>query len=119
LLRADGACGGLGQPPVAIHDPCFYGRYLKLSEAPRQVLRSLGLEYVEVRNCREFTSCCGGPAESVSPALNREILGRRATELQASGAPVVTMCPICLANLLKTGLPVEDLASLLDRSWET
>ncbi len=104
-----------GQPPVAIHDPCFYGRYLKLSEGPRQVLRSLGLEYVEVRNCGEFTSCCGGPAESVSPALNREILGRRVAELQASGAPVVTLCPICLANLLKAGLPVEDLASLVAR----
>jgi Fe-S oxidoreductase len=36
-------------------------------------------------------------------------------ELKASGAPVVTMCPICLANLLKAGLPVEDLASLADR----
>ena len=104
-----------GQPPVAIHDPCFYGRYLKLSEGPRQVLRSLGLEYVEVRNCGEFTSCCGGPAESVSPALNREILGRRVAELKACGAPVVTMCPICLANLLKAGLPVEDLASLVAR----
>ncbi|MGD0217701.1 MAG: (Fe-S)-binding protein [Desulfobaccales bacterium] len=119
LLRTDGAGGGLGQPPVAIHDPCFYGRYLKLSDTPRQVLRSLGQEYVEVRNCGEFTSCCGGPAESVSPALNREILGRRAAELQESAAPVVTMCPICLANLLKTGLPVEDLASLLDRTWRT
>ena len=104
-----------GQPPVAIHDPCFYGRYLKLSEGPRAVLRSLGLEYVEVRNCGEFTSCCGGPAESVSPALNREILERRVAELKASGAPVVTMCPICLANLLKAGLPVEDLASLVAR----
>ncbi|MDP1761095.1 MAG: (Fe-S)-binding protein, partial [Deltaproteobacteria bacterium] len=59
----------------------------------------------------------GGPAESVSPALNREILGRRVAELKASGAPVVTFCPICLANLLKAGLPVEDLASLLDRYW--
>jgi len=106
-----------GQPPVTIHDPCFYGRYLKLSEGPRQVLRSLGREFVEVRNCGEFTSCCGGPAESVSPALNREILGRRVAELEASGAPVVTFCPICLANLLKAGLPVEDLASLLTRSW--
>jgi len=111
--------GGSGSRPVTIHDPCFYGRYLNLADAPRQVLRSLGLDYVEVRNCGEFTSCCGGPAESVSPALNREILGRRVAELKASGAPVVTMCPICLANLLKTGLPVEDLASLLDRSWET
>ncbi len=115
LLRISEPRPKNGQPPVAIHDPCFYGRYLKLSEGPRQVLQSLGLEYVDVRNCGEFTSCCGGPAESVSPALNREILGRRVAELEASGAPVVTFCPICLANLLKAGLVVEDLASLLGR----
>jgi Fe-S oxidoreductase len=115
LLRLDEPAGGNGRRPVTIHDPCFYGRYLKLSEGPRQVLRSLGLECVEVRNCGEFTYCCGGPAESVSPALNREILGHRVAELKANGAPVVTMCPICLANLLKAGLPVEDLASLAGR----
>ncbi|MFZ0051777.1 MAG: (Fe-S)-binding protein [Desulfobaccales bacterium] len=115
LLRINEAGGGNGKPPVTIHDPCFYGRYLELSEGPRQVLRSLGLQYVEVRNCGAFTSCCGGPAESVSPALNREILERRVAELRASGAPVVTFCPICLANLLKAGLPVEDLASLVGR----
>jgi Fe-S oxidoreductase len=106
-----------GRPPVALHDPCFYGRYLKVSEGPRRLLAGLGLACADVRNCGEFTSCCGGPAESVSPALNREILGRRAAELQAAGAPVVTFCPICLANLLKAGLAVEDLASLLDRYW--
>ena len=117
LLRPQEVSRGNGRPPVAIHDPCFYGRYLKLSEGPRQLLTALGLNYADVRNCGEFTSCCGGPAESVSPALNREILDRRVAELKASGAPVVTFCPICLANLLKAGLPVEDLASLLDRSW--
>jgi Fe-S oxidoreductase len=114
LLRLDRAADGNGRR-VAIHDPCFYGRYLKLSEAPRQVLRTLGLDYVEVRNCGEFTSCCGGPAESVSPALTREILGRRVAELKAHGAPVVTMCPLCLANFLQAGLDVEDLASLAGR----
>jgi Fe-S oxidoreductase len=117
LLPPNEVSRGNGRPPVAIHDPCFYGRYLKLSEGPRRLLTGLGLTYAEVRNCGEFTSCCGGPAESVSPALNREILGRRVAELKASGAPVVTFCPICLANLLKAGLPVEDLASLLDRYW--
>jgi Fe-S oxidoreductase len=117
LLRPREVSRGNGRPPVAIHDPCFYGRYLKVSEGPRQLLTALGLKYAEVRNCGEFTSCCGGPAESVSPALNREILDRRVAELKASGGPVVTFCPICLANLLKAGLPVEDLASLLDRSW--
>lgn len=114
LLRLGEPDGGNGKPPVAIHDPCFYGRYLKVSEGPRQVLKSMGLEYVEVRNSGEFTSCCGGPAESVSPALNREILERRAAELKAAAAAVVTFCPICLANLLKAGLAVEDLASLAD-----
>jgi Fe-S oxidoreductase len=117
LLRPHEVSRGNGRPPVAIHDPCFYGRYLKVSEGPRQLLAGLGLPYTEVRNCGEFTSCCGGPAESVSPALNREILHRRVAELKAGGAPVVTFCPICLANLLKAGLPVEDLASLLDRNW--
>lgn len=116
LLRLSRSGNGNGQPPVVFHDPCFYGRYLKLSEQPRQVLQNLGLEYVEVRNHGEFTSCCGGPAESVSPALNREILNRRVAELKESGAPVVTMCPICLANLLKTGTPVEDLATVVARS---
>jgi Fe-S oxidoreductase len=115
LLECRAPAGGNGKPPVVLHDPCFYGRYLQLSEGPRRVLRSLGLEYVEVRNCGEFTSCCGGPAESVSPALSREILGRRVAELKNTGAPVVTFCPICLANLLKAGLPVEDLASLVGR----
>ena len=117
LLRPHEGSRGNGRPPVAIHDPCFYGRYLKVSEGPRRLLTDLGLPYADVRNCGEFTSCCGGPAESVSPALNREILDRRVAELKASGAPVVTFCPICLANLLKAGLPVEDLASLLDRNW--
>lgn len=115
LLHLHQVGGGNGTPPVTLHDPCFYGRYLQLSEGPRRVLKSLGLKYVEVRNCGEFTSCCGGPAESVSPALNREILGRRAEELKAAAAPVVTFCPICLANLMKAGLPVEDLASYLGR----
>ncbi len=104
-----------GHPPVAVHDPCFYGRYLEMSEAPTRVLNNLGIECVEVRRSGTFTHCCGGPAESVSPALNREILGRRVEELQATGAPVVTMCPICLANLLKAGVPVEDLANVAAR----
>ena len=69
---------------MAIHDPCFYGRYLDFSEVPRKVLRSLGSSYVEVAGCGAFTSCCGGPAESVSPALTREIL--EGTSGRAPGA---------------------------------
>jgi len=100
---------------VTLHDPCFYGRYLELSDAPRKVIENLGIEHLPVRNSGTFTSCCGGPAESVSPKLTAEILGRRVEELKATGAFVVAMCPICLGNLLRAGVPAEDLSTLVAR----
>jgi Fe-S oxidoreductase len=100
---------------VTLHDPCFYGRYLELSDVPRQVVENLGIQQVPVRNCGTFTHCCGGPAESVSPKLNAEILGKRVKELKETGAPVVAMCPICLGNLLKAGVQAEDLSTLVAR----
>jgi Fe-S oxidoreductase len=104
-----------GERRVTLHDPCFYGRYLELSDAPRRVVENLGIQQVPVRNCGTFTNCCGGPAESVSPKLTTEILARRVNELRETGAPVVAMCPICLGNLLKAGVPAEDLSTLVAR----
>ena len=57
----------------------------------------------------------GGPAESISPKLSKEVLGRRVEELQSTGYPIIAMCPICLANLRKAGAQVEDLSSLIGR----
>jgi Fe-S oxidoreductase len=104
-----------GNKQVTLHDPCFYGRYLELSDAPRKLIANLGIEHVPVRNSGAFTGCCGGPAESVSPKLTAEVLGRRVEELKATGAPVVAMCPICLGNLLRAGVPAEDLSTLVAR----
>jgi Fe-S oxidoreductase len=100
---------------VTLHDPCFYGRYLELSDAPRKVLADIGITVDEVRNSRTFTSCCGGPAESVSPALSKEVMERRVDELQSTRASIVAMCPICLGNLRKSGADVEDLSSVIAR----
>jgi Fe-S oxidoreductase len=87
-----------GRKQVTLHDPCFYGRYLQLSHVPLKILENLGIECLGVRHSGEFTNCCGGPAESVSPKLTKEILGKRVEELQSTGAPIVAMCPICLGN---------------------
>ena len=104
-----------GSKRVTLHDPCFYGRYLELSDAPRRVIDNLGIGHVPVRSSGVFTSCCGGPAESVSPRLTAEVLHRRVEELKATGAPVVAMCPICLGNLLRAGVQAEDLSTLVAR----
>ncbi len=100
---------------VTLHDPCFYGRYLELSDVPRKVLDDFGITNIDVRNSGKFTSCCGGPAESVSPALTKEILSKRYAELKETGAPIVAYCPICLGNLIKAGADVEDLSTLIAR----
>jgi Fe-S oxidoreductase len=104
-----------GHTRITLHDPCFYGRYLELADVPRRVLERLNVECVAVRNTGQFTNCCGGPAESISPKLSREIGGRRIAELQATDAPVVAMCPICMANLRKGGVEVEDLSTVIAR----
>lgn len=101
---------------LTLHDPCFYGRYLELSDAPRRALASMGYDCTDVRESGPFTSCCGGPAESISPRLAHEIGARRVENLAATGAQVVTMCPICLNNLEKSGANVVDLSTILAQS---
>jgi Fe-S oxidoreductase len=107
--------GEHGTKQVTIHDPCMYGRYLDMSDVPTKVLENLGIECVAVRNSGTFTSCCGGPVESISPKLSKEVLHRRVKELQATGAPIVAMCPICMTHLKKGGIEVEDLSTLIAR----
>jgi Fe-S oxidoreductase len=106
---------GNGNGRVTLHDPCFYGRYLELSDVPAKVLAGLGIESVPIKNSGLFTNCCGGPAESVSPKLSSEIVTRRIDELNFTGEPIIAMCPICYGNLKKAGADVEDLSTLIAR----
>ena len=107
-----------GARRIALHDPCFYGRYLELSDVPARVLSDMGIECVPIRNSGLHTNCCGGPAESISPKLAGEVVDRRITELKEADAPIVAMCPICLGNLRKAGADVEDLSTLIARQAE-
>ena len=102
-----------GHRRVTLHDPCFYGRYLELSDVPAKVLAGLDVECAPIRNAGAFTSCCGGPAESISPKLSTEVGSRRVEELQVPGEKIVAMCPICLGNLKKMGADVEDLSTVI------
>jgi len=98
---------------ITLHDPCFYGRYLGLSDVPQKKLSRLGIHCRPVPQSGDFTHCWGGPAESISPKLASEVGGRGLSQLETTGAPLLAMCPICLGNLRKPGADVEDLSSVI------
>jgi len=98
---------------ITIHDPCFYGRYLKVSDVPRVILSNLGVEVRETENHGKLTICCGGPLESLYPSYAKELGKRRVEELKKTGCPIIGMCPICLANLGRAGIEIKDLSELL------
>jgi Fe-S oxidoreductase len=65
---------------VTFHDPCHLGRFNRGYDAPREILRLLGCELVEMGRCRSNSFCCGAgggriwmpdPVGADKPAHNR------------------------------------------------
>ena len=44
---------------ITFHDPCYLGRANNEYEAPRDLLRKLEVELVEMKNCKKKGLCCG------------------------------------------------------------
>jgi Fe-S oxidoreductase len=121
--------------PIALkatyHDPCHLGRMLGVFDEPREIIRALGIELVEMEHNREFSTCCGGGGgvTAVSPRLSAEIAKNRVRDALTVGAEtIITVCPTCvptllrgagrLANEVDTFVDILDLWKLLDDALE-
>ncbi len=109
--------GNLGLE-VTIHDPCYYARYSDIRAQPRALLSKIGVKVKEVKRSGENTFCCGGPIEALSPNFSKKVSEMRLNELRNASKIVVTMCPICFANLNrvnndKNKVTIVDIAELL------
>ncbi len=100
------------------HDPCHMGRYSGMYEQPRNILKSLGIELVEMKYNREKAICCGGGGgvRANYPELARAISEERMDYAQKTGADIlVTPCPMCYICLKEAakGIEVYELSQLL------
>jgi Fe-S oxidoreductase len=114
---------------VTYHDPCYLARHNRLTEPPRQVLRALGCELVEMPRHGLNTFCCGagggriwmtdGPRDAERPSESRI---REAVALGVGH--FVVACPkdfVMYGDAVKTTgntdrITVIDLVQLVDQA---
>src|SRR5690554_5691983 len=84
---------------ITFHDPCYLGRANGEYEAPRDLLKKLEVELVEMRRCKSNALCCGaGGAQMFKEAEpgNKEINIERTEEAAGTEAEIIaTGCPFC------------------------
>ena len=95
--------GRSGDGRAVYHDPCYLGRYQKIYDAPREVLRAaLGSQLVDMERSREKSFCCGGGGGHfwMETKEGERINTMRIQQVKEAGArQVVTSCPYCLHML--------------------
>lgn len=104
---------------VTYHDPCYLGRYNGEYEAPRRVLKALGIQVAEMKRSGFRSRCCGGGGGAPITDIpgERRIPDMRMNDVKESGAELVAVgCPQCTAMLegvVDASAEVRDIAELV------
>lgn len=114
---------------ITYHDPCYLGRHNGVYDAPRNVLRVLGNELLEMDRSRENAFCCGaGGAQfwkeeepgSERVSENRFHEAQQTLNSATSAKTLAVGCPFCKSMLGSTpgksdgdGIAIKDVAELL------
>lgn len=96
---------------VTYHDPCDFSRGLKILEEPREIIRKLGCELMEMEHNRGNSSCCGGGGGilmSDAPLSERIAITRIHEALDTGADVLITSCPTCEAVLKKAAKTVAE-----------
>jgi Fe-S oxidoreductase len=84
---------------ITFHDPCYLGRANGEYEAPRDLLRKLEVELIEMKSCKSRGLCCGaGGAQMFKDAEkgDKEVnIHRTEQALETKPEVVAAGCPFC------------------------
>lgn len=99
------------------HDPCHLGRHMGMYDEPRNVIRKLGIEFVEMERTKEYSLCCGagGGLRSQFKEISFEIGKQRVLEAMETGAEyLITCCPFCEYHLSKSAEKLGNKIKVVD-----
>lgn len=102
---------GLARKAV-FHDPCYLGRYQRIYDSPREVIKTVpGCRLSEMKYNRGQSFCCGGGGGHFWMDLKerKRINNLRIEQVERAGADtVITACAYC-KKMLDDGLKIKDL----------
>ncbi|THD66758.1 (Fe-S)-binding protein [Robertkochia marina] len=105
---------------ITFHDPCYLGRANNVYEAPRDLIKKLDAELVEMKNCRKKGLCCGAGGAQMfkEPEKGNKDVNIERTEQALETKPdiVAAGCPFCNTMLTDgvKGKEKEDEIEVLD-----
>ncbi|APA65477.1 MAG: (Fe-S)-binding protein [Maribacter dokdonensis] len=110
---------------ITFHDPCYLGRANGVYEAPRDLIRKLDAELIEMKSCKQRGLCCGAGGAQMfkEPEKGDKDVNIERTEQALETKPeiIAAGCPFCntmmtdgVKNKEKEGaVAVMDIAELI------
>jgi len=110
---------------ITFHDPCYLGRANNVYEAPRDLIKKLDAELIEMKNCKSKGLCCGAEGAQMfkEPEKGNKDINIKRTEQAINVKPdiIAAGCPFCntmMSDGVKSKekeniLPVKDIAELI------
>jgi Fe-S oxidoreductase len=84
---------------ITFHDPCYLGRANEIYEAPRDLIRKLDAELVEMKSCKSRGLCCGaGGAQmfkDAEPGKKEINVERTEQAIEVKPQIIAAGCPFC------------------------
>jgi heterodisulfide reductase subunit D len=84
---------------VTYHDSCRLGRHMGVYKQPREILKAMNVELVEMPSIEEKAICCGVNAFANCSEVSRKMQLDRLLEAKGTNtSAMLTFCPKCLIH---------------------
>ena len=116
--------GNLKGKRITYHDPCYLGRANEVFDIPRNLIKMLGVELVEMKRSKRRSFCCGAGGAQMfkEPEKGQQDININRTEeaLKTKAKVIATGCPFCntmmtdgVKNLAEGSVEVLDIAEII------